>query len=111
MAKTLINVSATTTGTNVGTVDRRRDHVVWKATFFAYGTFGGGTVAYYWSPDNGTTLMPLTDYSGNPITSAANDSFNSELCTGSHNTDKITIWIALNGATSPSLTIGFYDNN
>lgn len=94
----------------LGNVAKNRDYYEWKATFFAYGTFGSGTVAYFWSPD-GTTMLPIKDMGGIAVSSAANDSFNVNQCTGSKNTDRISIYATLSGATSPNLSVGYYDNN
>lgn len=108
--KISVTVAANTT-VQLGTVDRRRDHYIWQATMFAYGTWGSGSLAWQWSPDGGTTKLAINDASRSAITSVANDSFQAQGGTGSHNSDKVTIYATLTGATNPSLTVGFFDNN
>lgn len=111
MGKTVITLNANASNQYVGTVIKKRDFYTWQGLHFAYGTWGGGTLAWYWSPDNGTTFLAMKDLTGTAITETSNDSFTSNFCTGSKNADKITIYVTLSGATSPNLTVGFYDNN
>lgn len=111
--KQVITLSANTTGngTYVGTVTKKRDYHKWEATIFAYGTWGTGTLTWYWSPDGGTTVIAFTDLTDAALSMTTNKSYEVGLCTGSHNSDKIQIYVQLTGATSPSLTVGYYDNN
>lgn len=109
--KASVLITANTTGTKIGNIVRPRELDFWAALMFAYGTWGSGTLSWYWSPDNGTTLMFFKDLLGGIQTSTANDSFNTTLQTGKNNTDRISAWVALSGATTPSLTVGFYDAN
>ena len=109
MAKQLVNITATGS-TQIGTIMRRHDADMWFATFFAYGTWGGTTLSWQWSPDGGSTLLAMKDLGGNAVTSTANDSFNSEFGTGKHNSDKITLWVTLASGSGISLNVGFYDN-
>lgn len=111
MAKHAYPVIANNTTTLLGSVVKKRDFHTWKGLFFVYGTFGSGTIAWKWSPDGGTTKLAMTDYGGAAVLSTANDSFVSEMCTGSDNSDKILLYAALTGATNPNLIVGFYDNN
>lgn len=106
----------TTLATNatafIGTLHKPRALTQWSATFYAKGTFGGGTLSWLWS-DDGTTvsLLPLTDYSGTAITSTANDSFNVNFGNGSLNNDQPKFYGTLAGGSSlASITFGYYDN-
>ncbi len=55
----------------IADVNKKRDFYEWFGTFLSYGTWGGGTITYKVSPDNGVTLIPLKDASGSSITSNA----------------------------------------
>ena len=80
-------------------------------TLFTTGTFGGGTVAYFASPDNGTTLIPLKVAAVTAYTVTANDYLNFPDFGASNNlTTKLSIWAQLTGATTPSVTISVFDN-
>jgi hypothetical protein len=109
MAKQLVNITATGE-TFIGTVMRPPNLTNWFATFFAYGTFGGTTINWQWSPDNGTTFLPMKDLTGNAVTSTTNDSFNSEFGTGKKNSDHITLWVNLVSGSGINVNVGFYDN-
>lgn len=101
----------TNTSAYVCQVIKARQYDSWRGLFFAYGTFGGGTVAWQWSPDGGTTKLAMNDFNGNAVVSTANDSFFADMETGDKNNDKVNLYATLTGATSPSLTVGVYDNN
>lgn len=104
----------TTTGeTKLGTILRRNDALSWFATFCCSGTYGGTTVNWQWSTDNGTTFFPLKDLGGNAVTSSSasgNDSFNSQFGLSKNNSDHPTLWVNLSGGSNINLQIGFYDN-
>lgn len=106
-------VQSLTTNTSVflGNVVRPRNFDEWKGLFFVYGTFGGGTVSWLWSPDGGITKLAMTDYTGTAITSSANDSFKANFETGSDNNDRIQLYATLSGGSNSNLTVGFYDNH
>lgn len=94
----------------LGTVHRRRGGYDYLATILVYGTWGSGTITYYLSPNGGTTKIAMKDLSGTTITSTADDNVNVQLGTGHTNTDDLSIWATLAGATNPSLTLKLYDN-
>ena len=110
MTKAVVTITGTGT-TLVGYVHKNRNYYSWLATFFAYGTFGGTSVAWQWSPDNGTTKLAMKDLGGNPVASTANDSFNGQFGTGSKNSDAIQIYVTATGGSGINLQVGFYDNN
>lgn len=95
----------------IADVNKKRDLVQWFGTFFGYGTFGGGTIAWEISPDGGTTKLPLLDASGNAITSTTNDNFTSNLAGGADNFDAPKLYAIVTGATSPSINVILFDNN
>lgn len=70
------------------------------STVLAFGTWGGGTLAFYISR-NGTDVT-LTDATGTAVTATADKAFNVTL--GSDD-DLTSLKATLTGATSPSLTI------
>lgn len=113
MAKHTVALAANTGagGVKICNVVRNRNLQEWRGLLMAYGTFGSGTVAWYISPDNGTTLIAMTDLTDAAITMTTAKAYDSSLTTGSKNTDKISIWVVLSGATSPALNIVVYDNN
>lgn len=90
-------------------VKKRIDTSNFLATILAYGTWGGGTITYYLSPDNGTTKVALKDLTGVAVTSTADDNVNTNLGS-SDNSPLLEIWATLAGATNPSLTINVFDN-
>lgn len=108
---------ATTISTNttveIGRLHRPRPLTNWQATFFAKGTFGGGTLSWFWADNNDTVnLLPLTDYTGASITSTANDSFNVTFGNGNKiNDDPRFFGTLAGGSTLASITLGYYDNN
>lgn len=112
MAKNQLTSLITADGTYaLGKARKKRELETWFGLFYAYGTFSSGTIAWKWSPDNGETLLDMNDLSGSAITSTANDSFTSNIATGSNNSDPIAFYAVLSGAGSPSITIGYYDNS
>lgn len=112
MAKIQNNAAITADGSyKLGTVRKKRDLTEWFGLFYAYGTFGSGTIAWQWSPDGGTTKLAINDLSGAAITSTSNDNFVSNFATGSSLSDGIDLYITLTGSTNPSITVGYYDNN
>ncbi len=110
---TTTNGAVGTNGTFlIGTLHKPRNLTQWGATFYAKGTFGGGTLSWLWS-DDGTTvaLLPLTDYQGVAITSTANDSFNVTFGNGNTLTDNPKFYGTLAGGSSlATVTFGYYDN-
>lgn len=113
MAKYSVSITADTTGTFVCNVKKKRGLHSYKYTIMAYGsTFGSGTVAWFVSPDSGTTLIAMTDLTDTALTMTANKMFDGELGgVSSHNNDVLSIYVKMTGSTSPSVTAVVYDNN
>lgn len=84
----------------------------WNGTFYAKGTFGGGTISWSVAVRGDTaTLLPLTDYSGAAITSTANDIFNTNFGNGNSNSDCPRFYATMaGGSTLASVEVGVYDN-
>lgn len=93
------------------TIRKKRDLVNWMGAMLAYGTWGGGTVTWYISPDGGTTKIPWKDISGNSYSATADDNFTTNWGRGSTNNDMPQIYVGIGAATNPSITIECYDNN
>lgn len=110
MAKISVPIAANSTYL-LGNVVRQRDRLTWRATFFSYGAFGGGTLTYKVSPDGGTTLITMKDETSIGMSSTSNDIFNVDLCTGSKNTDRAQLYVVLSGATNANLIVQYDDNN
>lgn len=90
----------------------RREAAFYVNTIIAYGTWGSGTLAFSVSPDNGTTKIPLTSTPGGTgISLTANGMVGSQFGHSSSNTQSLTIWATLTGASSPSLIVLVDDNN
>lgn len=92
-------------------VKKKRLQPRFDYTIMAYGTFGGGTVTWYVSPDQGTTLIAMTDLTDTAVSMTTNKMYDGSLCASSHNDDVLSIYAILSGSTSPSITIALYDNN
>lgn len=114
MARYAVALSGNSTGTFVCEIIRPRAFWSWIATLAAYGgggnNFGGGTVAWFWSPDRGTTLLPLLDLTGNAITWTTDGAFNSQFGNGAKNSDAPQIYVKLTGSTSPTINVVVFDN-
>lgn len=110
MSKHVITLTGNTTGTFVCNLIKPRDYYCWFATIVAQGTFGGGTVAWFFSIDQGTTLLPINDLTGVAITQTSNGGVNATFGSGSANGDAPQIYVKLTGATSPSITVAVLDN-
>lgn len=81
------------------------------ATIMASGTFGGGTLSFFMSPDGGTTFIALQDSSGNNTALTAAGDFNVVLFVGNSLREKgIGIYYTLSGATSPNISLSITDN-
>lgn len=111
MAKYTTTLTAQNTYAYLCTIKKKRDLVNWEGYMLAYGTFGGGTVTWYLSPDGGTTKIAWKDISGNSYTSTADDNFATMWGRGSTNNDMPQVYVGIGAATSPSITIACYDNN
>lgn len=95
----------------VGTVKARRQTDSCKCMFFASGTFGGGTLTWYWSPDEGTTKYPITDDNWVVIPMKSISYFTHDFPIGTGMEDELSIYATMADATTPDVTAGFYVNN
>lgn len=95
----------------VATVHRRVTANDWTALVYAAGTFGSGTVAWKFSPDGGTTKIPLKDEGGSAASSTAAASFVIHMGDGSTLSDAPLVYASVSGSTGASLTVGLFDNN
>ena len=90
----------------------RREESFYVNTIYAYGTYGGGTLAFYVSPDRGTTLIPLTSSPGGTgISLTANGMIGGQFGHPSTNLQTSTLYATLSGATNPNIMIVVDDNN
>ena len=111
MAYRTLTLAADSAGTEFFTVNRRRDAPYYTGTFLIGGTWGGGTVAWKLSSDNGTTLRPLKDETGIAMTSNSDDTWNVTLGNGSTNTKNLKVFLVLSGSTNPNILVELFDNN
>lgn len=112
MAKYSTLITADTTGAFICNVKKKREMPRYEYTIMAYGSsFGGGTVTWYVSPDNGTTLIAMTDLTDAAISMTSNKMFDGSLGTSSHNNDVLSIYVKMTGSTSPNVTAIVLDNN
>lgn len=111
MSKYSVSITADTTGTFVCNVVKKRGMPDYNYTIEGYGTFGSGTLAWFVSPDNGTTLIAMTDLTDVALSMTTNKMYKGSLNTGSKNTDRQSIWVKMTGSTAPSVTAAVYDNN
>lgn len=111
MAKHQTVFSANNQSSLIATVKRRREAPYYLVTFVISGTFGSGTLAFYLSPDLGTTLVALKDQSDNAVSATAATSFDAQLGNSNNNNDVLQIWATITGATSPNVTVNAYDNS
>jgi len=107
---TQVTTFTTNTTTKIMSIHKKRDLLNWQGTIWVYGTFGGGTLALYASPDNGTTKIAMPDLSGVAVTATANSIFQSVMCANNTNSP-ITLYATLTGATNPNLTVRIDDNS
>lgn len=83
----------------------------WLGTIFTTGAFGGGTVAYTISPDNGVTSIPLKNTAGTSYTATTNDYQSTGALGGSNNsTGDLSIWATLTGSAGGSVNVTVFDN-
>lgn len=110
MAKFTVTIKADTAKTYVCDMKKSREYWCWFATLVAQGTFGGGTIAWFYSIDSGTTLISLNDLLGNPITQTTNSGVNSQFGSGNTNTDNPQLYVTMTGSTSPNVLVACLDN-
>lgn len=112
MAKYTLDFTADASLSKVMTVKLPGVATEWFANSYVYGTFGGGTLTLFASPDGGTTKIALKDaISGTAISVATTAAMNTlRLGTGANNNDNIIIYATLAGSTNPALTVAIFDN-
>lgn len=111
MAVYTASLTAENTFAKLCTVNKKRDFIFWFATILYWGTFGGGTITFYLSPDQGTTKIPLQDLTGQSQTATAQGNFSTSLGGGSTNTNSLELWVGVGAATNPSINLMVQDNN
>lgn len=113
MAKYTTTLAADSTGKYVCNIHKAREYWCWFASLVAYGTWGSGTLTWYFSPNNGTTLIPIKDLTDTAVSQTADGGVNVQFGVANKLTgtsDEPQIWVKLTGSTNPSLTIAVYDN-
>lgn len=102
------------------TADGSTEAITWKplrkntpnrATVIFYGNFGGGTAELQFSPDDGTTWIPVVDQSASPIQANSNTIVNFELYSNGNpiagQTNRIRA--ILTASTTPNLNVQIND--
>lgn len=112
MAKYTLTFGADAALQEVCRVNRRKDSQEWMANTFVYGTFGGGTMTLFVSPDGGTTKIALKDsIAGTAISVASTAAMNTvRLGNGDKNNEFLIIYATVAGSTNPALTVAIFDN-
>jgi hypothetical protein len=109
--KNSVTLSANVSAQLVCNVVKKRDLPQYLYTIWADGSFGSGTLTWYASRNSGVTLVPLTDLTDTAVTMTTAKMYNGALNTGSNNTDRLGIYVALTSASNPNITAIVYDNN
>lgn len=111
MAKYTLTFAADAALVELCTVNKVRALTEWFANIFVYGTFGGGTVTLFISPDGGTTKVPLLSTAGAAISIGTTGAMVSvRLADGGTNADAMKIYATLSGSAAPALTVALFDN-
>lgn len=104
----------TTTAQKITNCQRPNRNILdWRGTVLVWGNFGSsGAIALYLSPDNGTTLIPLTASAGGTAIS-----FTAQGMTGvdtgftCKNTDvPLELWAQVTAGTGYNINVACYDN-
>jgi len=95
----------------LATVQRRAESDSYMATINAAGTWGGGTITWKISFDNGATKNIMKDESATNVTSTADDMFNCNLGNGGTNIDAPIIYASMAGSAGASVVVTLVDNN
>lgn len=104
MGVTSTNFAANATNTLIGTLTKERELGYNAVRVDAFGTFGGGTMTFAYSPDNGTTKIPLkASVGGSAISFTSDEGFNFELVL--YNDNALLLYATLSGATSPDIDV------
>jgi hypothetical protein len=111
MARGLVNFTASASNQLLITVNKKRDMPLYYYTIMGYGTFGAGTLAWFVSPDRGTTFIAMTDLTDTAVTMTSNKMFNGALCSTGVRSTQLQIYVTLSGATSPNVNALIIDNS
>lgn len=106
MAVTETNFTDDATNTQVGVLGKtRNDSSPDGIRIDAFGDFGGGTLTFSYSPDNGTTKISLKNgIGGSAISLTADESF--AFTAPIYNGDKaLILYATLSGSTSPDIDV------
>lgn len=109
MAKKTFNIIGDST-VAIGTATRAGAVEQYKATVFATGTFGAGTITFLASPDGGTTKVPIRDESGVIISLVADDMVNLNVGFAADEANAILIYAQMTGSTTPTVAVNVFDN-
>jgi hypothetical protein len=101
----------TNTTKQLDIIIKKRAADFYLATILVYGTFDGATVAYYLSPDDGSTLVALKDLTGASISSTAADNVNVQLGNSTHLDDYMSLYATTTGSGgSTNITVDVFNN-
>lgn len=103
--------TVTFTGDGTKLIGTAYSRGIWQGLISASGTWGGGTISWYWSPDSGTTKYAIKDFVGVAETSSANDSFFVKLPNNVNTNGTIKIYGILAGSSTPSISTTLFDGN
>lgn len=107
------NFTVDAANTEFASCAKPRASDIYLATVSLYGTFGGGTVTLFMSPDGGTTKIPLIDdLTGSAFSLTSARCFDIQMGTGngSASSNEIKLYATLAGSTSPNLNLTVHDN-
>jgi len=111
MAKYTASLVAQNTSVFICNIDKPRHANDWFANVLVTGTFGGGTVTFGYTLDNGVTIVPtFMDGTATATTATSASAFNLRAGSGNNNSDKVQLWAFILAATNPSITINVFDN-
>ncbi len=104
MAVTTTNFDASATDTLIGTLNQDRPSES-KVRIEAYGDFGGGTLTFSYSSNEGTSKIPLNvSVNGSAISMTAAEGFAWDAPI-ENDEGAILLYATLSGATSPDLNV------
>jgi hypothetical protein len=112
MAIYTATLSAQNTNVYVCDIERSRAFDSWFANCCVSGTFGGGTVTFLLSFDNGVTLLPM-HMDGTNVNAAHTTAACLNLRLGGEITkpsSPVKLYASIGAATTPSVAITVFDN-
>jgi hypothetical protein len=110
MAYYTVNMTTQSLATKICFVEKPREYYCWFATLTAQGTWGGATLAWYVSFDQGVTLIPIKDLTDTAVSFTSNASVNVQLGVSHQNNTQPQIWAEMTGGTNSNLTVSVFDN-